>query len=127
MFFSRAALIVFKTTGGRAWNPPGGLRPLTPTQRRNRKENVELALKNMSVLKLAAANQPPVPVRLFKPLNHTRLKWMKHRLEAAKKALGWDVRLQAGVAPLQATAGREPSSLLPPVVQAALRQQQQQQ
>lgn len=41
MFFSRALLVVFKTTGGKAWNPPGGLRPLSEPQRRNRKKNIE--------------------------------------------------------------------------------------
>eukprot|EP00967_Tisochrysis_lutea_P020349 scaffold23156_cov20-Tisochrysis_lutea.AAC.5 len=41
MFFSRALCVVFKTTGGKAWNPPTGLRPLTETQKRNRRKNIE--------------------------------------------------------------------------------------
>lgn len=58
MHFTQALLVVFKTTGGKAWNKPGGLRPLSACQRRNRKRSIELTLKNMSVLKMAAANEP---------------------------------------------------------------------
>lgn len=47
-------------------------------------------LKNMSVLKMAAAQEPPVPTRLYKPLNLWRLMWMRNKLEAAKTVLGWD-------------------------------------
>lgn len=137
MFFTSLLNVVFKTTGGRAWNPPGGLRPLTLTQKRNRKKSVEQTLKNLSVLKLAAAHQPRVPVRLYKPLNHARLTWMKKRLEEARKAMGWD--LQSRPLQLQARAaaqqlhqqqqslgpGRPAAqpSLLPPSAQAALTQQ----
>nr|8A22_AI Chain AI, mL63 [Polytomella magna]8APN_AI Chain AI, mL63 [Polytomella magna]8APO_AI Chain AI, mL63 [Polytomella magna] len=60
--------VVFKTTGGKAWNPPGGLKPLTNTQKRSRKENLQILLRNLSVLKLAAENQPEVTVNLFSPL-----------------------------------------------------------
>lgn len=63
MFFTRLLQVVYKTTGGRAWNPPAGLRPLTPTQKRNRRKNVELTLRNLSVLKMAASHRPAVPVR----------------------------------------------------------------
>jgi hypothetical protein len=41
MLVSRALLVVFKTTGGKRWIPRDGLPPLTRTQRRNRKKDVE--------------------------------------------------------------------------------------
>eukprot|EP00798_Chlamydomonas_sp_ICE-L_P013500 gene13500-19359_t len=90
MFFSRLCAVVFKTTGGRAWNPPGGLKPLSKGQIRNRKSNMEQTLKNKSVLRMAAANEPAVPTRLYRPLNHWRVLWMKRKLGTTKELLGWD-------------------------------------
>lgn len=86
--------MVFKTSGGKAWNPPNkngvrGLVPLSSCQQRNRKKNIEQTLKNLSILKMAELNRPHVPVRLYKPLHHWRLLWMKKRLELTKKVLGW--------------------------------------
>jgi hypothetical protein len=46
-------------------------------------------LRNLSVLKMAEAQQPEVPVRLYKPLNHWRLLWMRKKLDQAKELLGW--------------------------------------
>lgn len=94
MFFSRIMQVVFKTSGGKAWNPPDkngvrGLVPLSNSQKRNRKKNIEQTLKNLSILKMAELNRPHVPVRLYKPLHHWRLLWMKKRLELTKKVLGW--------------------------------------
>lgn len=60
MFFSRLLQVVYKTTGGRAWNSSGSLKPLSGSQKRRRRQNTELTLKNMSVLKMAAANEPEV-------------------------------------------------------------------
>ena len=90
MFLSRALLVVYKTTGGRAWNPPGGLRPLTVTQKRNRQHNVELTLKNLSVLKMSAAQQPETPTRLYKPLGPWRLLWMRRKLAETRAVMGWN-------------------------------------
>ncbi|PNH06880.1 hypothetical protein TSOC_006705 [Tetrabaena socialis] len=122
-------MVVFKTTGGRAWNPPGGLRPLTPSQKRNRKKNVELTLKNMSVLKMAQAQQPALPVRLYKPLSFNRALWLKRKLEEARTSLGWG--MDAASLQQQARAAspslRGPGSLLPPAARAALAQEEQQQ
>ncbi|KAG2451289.1 hypothetical protein HYH02_003895 [Chlamydomonas schloesseri] len=125
MFFSRCLQVVFKTTGGRAWNPPSGLRPLSPSQRRNRKKNLALTMKNMSILKLAEANQPEVPVRLFKPLNFSRMQWMKKKLEETRAALGWDMEARALQEQARALrvggAGRQDAgSMLPPAARAAL-------
>ncbi len=47
-------------------------------------------LKNVSVLKMAAAWEPPVPTRLYKPLNYWRIMWMRKKLEQAKGVLGWN-------------------------------------
>ena len=58
MFFSQPLLVVFKTTGGKAWNPRGYLKPLSDCQRRNRQRSIEQTLKNISVLKMAAAQEP---------------------------------------------------------------------
>ena len=38
--------------------PQGALKPLSHTQRRNRRQGVEQTLKNISVIKMAAANEP---------------------------------------------------------------------
>jgi hypothetical protein len=89
MFFSRALCIVYKTTGGRRWIPSSGLPPLTPTQRRTRRGNVEQTLKNISVIKMAAANGPQEATRLYKPLNHWRLLWLRGRLDQSRTTLGW--------------------------------------
>mmetsp|Transcript_1784 Transcript_1784/g.4517 ORF Transcript_1784/g.4517 Transcript_1784/m.4517 type:complete len:157 (-) Transcript_1784:192-662(-) len=89
MFFSRALCVVFKTTGGKAWNPPTGLRPLTETQKRNRRKNIEQTLKNNSVLRMAAAQQPEVPTRLYKPLSSYQLLWMRKKLDKAREILAW--------------------------------------
>ncbi|PNW72039.1 hypothetical protein CHLRE_16g684950v5 [Chlamydomonas reinhardtii] len=125
MFFSRCVMVVFKTTGGRSWNPPSGLRPLSPAQRRNRTKNLALTMKNMSILKLAEANQPEVPVRLYKPLNFSRMQWMKKKLEETRAALGWDMEaraLQEQARALRVGGGRQGAagSLLPPAARAAL-------
>ncbi|KAG2501707.1 hypothetical protein HYH03_000208 [Edaphochlamys debaryana] len=134
MFFSRCALVVFKTTGGRSWNPPGGLKPLTPSQQRNRKKNIGITLKNLSVLKLAEANQPAVPVRLYKPLSYSRAEWMKKKLEQTRQALGWGgeaamlgesakaVLPALRAAREAAAAAKESGSLLPRAAQEALKQ-----
>lgn len=90
MFFSRALLVVYKTTGGHMWNSSGSLKPLSACQQRNRRRNTEQTLKNMSVIKMAAAAEPPQPTRLYKPLNHWRLLWMRKRMEQSKTVLGWD-------------------------------------
>ncbi|KAF5830384.1 hypothetical protein DUNSADRAFT_14666 [Dunaliella salina] len=89
MFCSRALFVVFKTTGGKAWNPPTGLRPLTETQKRNRRKNIEQTLKNNSVLKMAAAQQPEVPTRLYKPLPNFQLLWMRKKLDKAREIIAW--------------------------------------
>jgi hypothetical protein len=39
MFFTRSLLVVYKNTGGRLWNKPWGLPPLTKTQKRTRQKN----------------------------------------------------------------------------------------
>lgn len=57
------------------------------------------SLKNLSVLKLAAAHEPPVPTRLYKPLNWWRQMWMKRKLESAKTVLGWDAQNAKLLAP----------------------------
>ncbi|EFJ45916.1 hypothetical protein VOLCADRAFT_121139 [Volvox carteri f. nagariensis] len=103
MFFSRCLFVVYKTSGGKAWNPTGELRPLSPCQIRTRKKNLGIAMKNMSVLKMAAARQPAVPVRLYKPLNFTKMVWLKKKLDEARQSLsasGEDQTLQKKDGPL---------------------------
>lgn len=124
MWFSTALLVVFKTTGGKAWNKPSGMKLLTSNQKRNRKKNIEQTLKNMSVLKLAAAHQPATPVRLFKPLNHWRVNWMRRKLEDTTAALGWqDSHFKSALPAIGPVRPKVAShSLLPPAAQAGLRQ-----
>jgi len=77
----------------------------------------------MSVLRMAAAHQPDVPTRLYKPLNHWRLLWMRKKLDAAKSVLGWSADSIAARARLgtQAAAHKPTAtSLLPPAAAAAL-------
>ncbi|GAX74327.1 hypothetical protein CEUSTIGMA_g1776.t1 [Chlamydomonas eustigma] len=108
MFFSRVLCIVYKTTGGKAWNPTGELKPLTSTQRRNRRQNVEQTLKNLSILKMAAANEPIHTERtqLYKPLTTWKLLWMRKRLNETKGILSW------GESGVQGRANRELESRL---------------
>ncbi|GIL79716.1 hypothetical protein Vretimale_12364 [Volvox reticuliferus] len=127
MFFSRCLCVVFKTSGGKAWNPTGELRPLSLPQMRTRKKNLGIAMKNLSILKMAAANQPQVPVRLYKPLNFSKMVWLKKKLEEARQALvasGEHEALQKKVRILLPVlrASDQPGSLLPPAARAALAQ-----
>ncbi len=38
---------------------------------------------------MAAAWEPPVPTRLYKPLNYWRIQWMRKKLEHVKDVVGW--------------------------------------
>lgn len=58
MFFSRPLLVVYKNTGGRLWNKPFGLPPLTKTQKRTRQKNVREVQKVVQTLKEAADAEP---------------------------------------------------------------------
>lgn len=89
MFFTSALQVVFNLKGGRKWNKPWGLIRLTPTRKENRRKIVALFNKNISVLKAAAAAEPEVPVRLFKPLPFWQRQLMKKKLDTAQQALNW--------------------------------------
>lgn len=89
MFFTTALLVVKSLNKGRAWNPKGYVPELTKTQLRNRVKNRKQFLANVSVLKLAAAHEPAVPTRLWKPLPHFKIKIMKNKLDEAKRILDW--------------------------------------
>lgn len=89
MFFSSALQIVFKTTGGRVWNKPWGLPRLTRTRKANRRKNMQLFNKNISVLKAAEALEPAQPVRLNGPLPHWQRKYMAKHLAKAQQLLNW--------------------------------------
>ena len=78
-------------------------------------------MKNMSILKLAEATQPAVPVRLYKPLNFTRMMWMKKKLEETRQAFGWSMEAQALQQQAQSIS-RGPCSLLPLAARAAVAQ-----
>ncbi len=95
---------------------------MSQAQQRNRRKNVALTLKNMSVLKMAEAHQPAVPVRLYKPLSFSRLQYMKKKLEQAREALGGTDRSQLLQQRARAVAGglAGTASLLPAAAQAAL-------
>ena len=54
VFSTRAVMAVFKTTGGRLWNKPWGVKKLSATQRENRKKQGTRMKVNSEVLKLAA-------------------------------------------------------------------------
>lgn len=64
-----------------------GLKPLTKTQRHSRKQSIEQTLKNISVIKMAAAAEPEVPTRLHQPLQHWRSNWMRNKLAAGQELL----------------------------------------
>lgn len=101
MFFSSALQVVFKTTGGRVWNKPWGLPRLSKTRKANRRKNVALFRRNVSVLKAAEALEPAEPVRLPSPLPAWQRREMAKHLERAQRILNWR------------------SSLLPPTAAAA--------
>jgi hypothetical protein len=103
MFFSSAVAVVFKTTGGRLWNKPWGLPRLSRTRRANRRKNLALFNKNISVLRAAAAAEPEVPVRLNTPLPQWQKRHMARQLENAQRLLNW----------------RGAADLLPPIAAAA--------
>lgn len=98
MFFSAALLVVKSLNRGRVWNRKGYVPKPTPTQLRNRVKNRLLFLKNISVLKLAAANEPEVPTRLWKPLCHFRVVMMRRKLDEARRVLNWQGTLLPRVA-----------------------------
>ncbi len=82
-------------------------------------------MKNMSILKLAEANQPELPVRLYKPLSFSRMQWMKKKLDETRAALGWDMEvraLQEQARALRVGGGsrQDAASLLPPAARAVL-------
>jgi hypothetical protein len=100
MFFTSALQVVFKTTGGRVWNKPWGLPRLTRTRKANRRKNLALFNKNISLLKAAAAAEPPVPVRLDRPLPQWQQREMARRLVQAQRLLNW----RGGLLPPMAAA-----------------------
>ena len=81
--------VVFKTTGGRVWNKPWGLPRLSATRKANRRKNLALFNKNVSVLKAAAALEPPEPVRLDRPLPQWQQRQMAKHLGRAQQVLNW--------------------------------------
>ncbi len=89
-------------------------------------------MKNLSVLKMAAAQQPAVPVRLYKPLNFTRMVWLKKKLDEARTTLvgaGEDQALQKrlrSLLPALRASEQHPQSLLPQAARAALAERQNQ-
>ena len=89
MFFTTALQIVFKTTGGRIWNKPWGLPRLTRTRKANRRKNMALFNKNISILKAAAAAEPQQPIRLNTPLPEWQRRHMARQLARARRALNW--------------------------------------
>ncbi len=58
-----------------------------PTLRR--REALKTFQKNSSILKAAAAAEPEVPVKLYKPLPDWQRQLMARRLEGSKKLLNW--------------------------------------
>lgn len=58
---SSVLCVVFKRTGGRLWNKPWGLPPLSPTQKRNRLKERRKQQAVASILKMAAAREPLKP------------------------------------------------------------------
>ena len=68
MFFTHAMHVVLNLKGGRQWNKPWGLAKITRKQKAARRADRALFNKNVSVLKAAAAAEPEVPTRLYKPL-----------------------------------------------------------
>jgi hypothetical protein len=80
---------VFKTTGGRIWNKPWGLPRLSATRKANRRKNLALFNRNVSVLKAAAALEPSPPVRLDRPLPDWQRRQMARHVERARQLLNW--------------------------------------
>jgi hypothetical protein len=111
MFFSSAVAVVFKTTGGRVWNKPWGLPRLTRTRKANRRKNLALFNKNVSVLKAAAAREPADPVRLDTPLPQWQRREMARHIERARRLLNWRGTL---LPPAAAAAVADPGSRLKP-------------
>lgn len=80
-------------------------------------------LKNMSVLRMAAAHQPDVPTRLYKPLTHWKLIWMRKKVDAAKAVLGWSpdsIAARARLGTQELAHKPTAATLLSPAAAAAL-------
>eukprot|EP00878_Enallax_costatus_P010146 GHUV01010591.1.p2 GENE.GHUV01010591.1~~GHUV01010591.1.p2 ORF type:complete len:140 (+),score=46.22 GHUV01010591.1:957-1376(+) len=105
MFFSNAAQVVFKTTGGRIWNKRWGLPRLTQTRKENRRKEIRVFNQNIEILKAAAYLQPEVPVRIAQPLPDWQQQLMKARLDKSQHLLN------------------ARGSLLPPAAAAAMMKQ----
>lgn len=105
MFFTSALQVVFKTTGGRIWNKPWGLPRLTRTRKANRRKNLALFNKNISVLRAAAAAEPEEPIRLNSPLPMWQQRQMAKHLQKAQKLLNWQGSLLPPSAAAAAAAG----------------------
>ena len=110
MFFSSALSIVFKTTGGRIWNKPWGLPRLSKTRKANRRKNLALFQRNVSVLKAAAALEPADPVRLPSPLPAWQRREMTKHLARAQRLLNWRNSLLPPAAAAAAAVGSSSSS-----------------
>jgi hypothetical protein len=115
MFFTSALQVVFKTTGGRIWNKPWGLPRLTRTRKANRRKNLALFNKNISVLKAAAAQEPAEAVRLNAPLPQWQRRYMLKQLDRAQQLLNWRGTLlppaaAAAAAANAASSGAEPAA-----------------
>jgi len=108
MFFTSALQIVYKTTGGRIWNKPWGLPRLSKTRKANRRKNLKLFNKNVSVLKAAAAQEPADPVRLNTPLPLWQRQQMAKHLEKAQQLLNWRGNLLPPAAAAAAAAAKDP-------------------
>jgi hypothetical protein len=109
-----APQVVFKTTGGRIWNKPWGLIRLSPTRKANRRKNLALFNKNISILKAAAAAEPAEPVRLNAPLALWRQQQMAKHLGRAQQLLNWrgsPVRAAAQAAAAPAARGSNASRM----------------
>lgn len=90
MFFTKCLYVVYKTTGGKAWNKPWGLKKLSRCQKRNRREDRRLIHRNLSVVKMASSLQPETPVQIYRPLADWQIKRMKTRLEEVRKQMNWE-------------------------------------
>lgn len=113
---SRALLMAFtKKPGYHFAGTPYGPKRYTASRKKNRRVNRNELLANLEVLKIAAANEPEVPTRLYKNLCHWQTEEMKKQMERTRRVLGW-----------QSSSGGSTSADLAAAVQAVTLAVQQQ-
>lgn len=86
MFVTAAVLMAFvKKPGLHFSRTPYGPRRYGPARKANKRQNRNEMLANLEVLRIAAASEPEVPTRLYKPLNFWKRQLMTRKLDETRR------------------------------------------